>query len=157
MPMRLGAAALVVVAEQQTALHLAADAAQRRGGQHALGRAARADIHVDPGFRVGGGDDSADVAVGDQHDARAGGAHLGDQFGMARTVEDADDEIGDLGLLRLGEIFQVNRRLLVDIDKIVGQSAADRDFVHINIWRVEKIRRHRPSRRPPARWRRPWR
>ncbi len=43
MPHLCGAAALVVVAEDQPALHLAADAAQRRGRQHALGRAALAE------------------------------------------------------------------------------------------------------------------
>ena len=41
------AAALVVVAEQQAALDLPADAAQRGGGEHAFGRAARADVDVD--------------------------------------------------------------------------------------------------------------
>ena len=59
----------------------------------------------------GGGDDAADVAVGDQHDARAGRAHLGDQLGVARAVEDADDQIGDIGLLGLRQVLQVDRRL----------------------------------------------
>ena len=49
MPHLLGAAALVVVAEHQPRLQLAADAAQRRRGQHAFGRAALADIDVDAG------------------------------------------------------------------------------------------------------------
>ena len=104
-----------------------------------------------------GGDDAADVAVADQHDARAGLAHLGDQLGVARPVEDADDEIGDLGLLGLGQVLQVGRRRLVEIDDAVGQAAADRDLVHVDVGRVEKpaVVGHRDA--PRARWRRPWR
>ena len=68
-----------------------------------------------------------------------GVAHLGDQFGMARAVEDADDEIGDLGLFRAGEISQIDRRLLIEIDEVVGQSAADRNFVHVDVGSIEKM------------------
>ena len=53
MPSAAARGPLVVVAEQQPALHLAADAAQRRRRQHALGRAADAHIDVDAGVRVG--------------------------------------------------------------------------------------------------------
>ena len=84
MPQRRGAGALVVVAEQQAALHLAADAAQRCGGEHALGRAAGANVDVDAGFGVGDGDDAGDVAVGDQLDGAAKRAQLGDDAGVTR-------------------------------------------------------------------------
>ena len=80
MPMRVGAIALLVVAaELQHPLHVAADAAQRRRRQHALGRAADAQQHVDAGRWIGGRQRAADVAVGDEADARARLAHLGDQ------------------------------------------------------------------------------
>src|SRR5690606_34792848 len=60
-----GAALLVIVAEDETPLHLPADAAQGGGGQNALGRAAGADVKVDAGGRIGGVDDPRHVAVGD--------------------------------------------------------------------------------------------
>ena len=92
-PHSRGAAALVVVAEQQPALELAADAAQRRGREHALGRAARAHIDVDRRVRIGDRDHAGDVAVGDQLDAAAERAQLGDQLLVARPVEHADDDL----------------------------------------------------------------
>src|SRR5262249_22798910 len=58
-----GAAGRAVVAEQQPALHLAADAAQRGGRQYALGRAAGAEIDVDAAVRARGRDHARDVAV----------------------------------------------------------------------------------------------
>ena len=82
----------------------------------------------------------------DQGDPGAGGAHLGDQLGVTRPVEDADDEVGDLGLLRLRQVPEVDRRLLVEIDQIVGQPAADRDLVHIDVRARSESPRHRPSR-----------
>ena len=71
MPSRCGAGPLVGVAEHQPALELAADAFQRRAGQHPLRRAALADIEVDAGLRIGGVDHPGHVAVGDQVDPRA--------------------------------------------------------------------------------------
>ncbi len=90
-----------------------------------------------PVSRPRGGDDAADIAIGDQHDARAGLAHLGDQLGMARPVEDADDEIRGLGLLGLGECLQVGGGRLVEIDDF-AEAAADRDLVHIDVGRVQE-------------------
>ena len=92
-----------------------------------------------------------------KRDAGAGLAHLGDQLGMARPVEDADDEVGDLDLLGLRQVLQVDRGRLVEIDEIVGQAAADRDLVHVDVGRVQKPAGigHRDA--PRARWRRPWR
>jgi hypothetical protein len=51
------------------------------------------------------GDDAGDIAIADQHDARAGLAHLRDQIGVSRSVEDADNQIGNLGLFGTGEVF----------------------------------------------------
>src|SRR5260370_35551931 len=65
-PHLAGALALLFGVEYQPALHLAADAAQRRRRQHAFGRAAGADIHIDPGIvRVGAMEDARDGALGD--------------------------------------------------------------------------------------------
>ena len=57
---------------------------------------------------------------------------------MARPVQDADDEVGDFSLLCLRQVFEIDRRLFVEIDEIVGQPAADCDLVHINVRGVEK-------------------
>ena len=51
MPIFARALALLLGVEDQPALHLAADAAQRRRRQHAFGRAADAEIDVDAGLR----------------------------------------------------------------------------------------------------------
>ena len=88
--------------------------------------------------------DAGHVAVADQHDARAGLAHLGDQLAWRGPVEDADDEVGDLALLRLGEFAQVLAGRRVEIDDAVGQAAADRDLVHVDVGRVAGSRRARP-------------
>ncbi len=134
----LGAAFLVVVAEDQATLHLAADAAQGGGGEHPFRCAAGAEIEVDAAIRPGGRDHPRDVAIADQHDARPGLAHLGDELGMARPVENADDEIGDLGMFRLGERREVFCRRRVEIDDALGQAGADRDLFHIDVGCVEE-------------------
>ena len=52
MPISLRAGDLLLVLEHQAALHLAADAAQRRRRQHAFRRAARAHVDVDARVRL---------------------------------------------------------------------------------------------------------
>src|SRR5690349_20305286 len=69
---------LRVVAEDETTLHLAADAAQRRCSQNAFRSAAAADVQVDARVRVGDCDDSRDVAVRDELDAATESAELVD-------------------------------------------------------------------------------
>ena len=93
-PPAAGAGDLVVVAEQQPALDLPADAAQRGRGEHAFGRSAGAHVDVDAGSGSVVVDDPGDVAVGDQLDSAAEAAQLGDELGVARPVEDADDDLG---------------------------------------------------------------
>src|SRR5262249_27874849 len=57
-----GARALRFGIEPEPRLHLAADAAQRSGRQHALRGATDADIDIDAGLvRIGGVDDAGDV------------------------------------------------------------------------------------------------
>ncbi len=98
------ALALLLAVEDQPALHLAADAAQRRRRQHALGRAAGADIHVDSGIiRVGAMNDARHVAIGDQPHRGAGAADAGDDVGVARTIEHQDRDRGSLDTLGLGQ------------------------------------------------------
>ncbi len=113
-------------------------ARKRRRRQNALRRAARAHVDVDARIAGRGGDHARHVAVADQHDARPRLAHLGDQLGMARPVEDADHEVGDIGLLGLGEVGEVLGRRLVEIDDALGQAAADGDLVHVDVGRIEE-------------------
>src|SRR5262249_12918652 len=121
--------ALVVVAEEQAALHLAPNAAKGGGGQHALRRTTAANINIAAAVRLRCGDDATDVAVGNDHDPGAGGAHARDQLGMARTVEDADDDVGDLSFLGLGEFAQVLLGLFIEIDDAFRKSDTNGDLV----------------------------
>ena len=116
----MGAGALVVVAEQQAALDLPADAAQGGRGEHALGGAARPHVDVDRGVGIGGGDDPGDVAVGDQHDAAAERAQLGDQLGVARPVEHAGDQLVRIDALGLGDRADIVGRRPVEADHALG-------------------------------------
>ena len=76
-----GALALCVIARGKLAEDHAAEALDRAGRDDALGRAADAEQEVDTRALPGGGDRTGDVSVGDQLDARAGGAHVGDGTG----------------------------------------------------------------------------
>ena len=102
-----GACAFFFGVEHKARLHLPADAAQRRRRQHALGRAADAEIDVDAGGRVGGMDDARHVAVGDQRNRGAGLAHTGNQVGMARPVEQQRGDLLRFDALGLGEVDDV--------------------------------------------------
>ena len=81
-------AALVVVAGPEPALDRAAEALDARRGDHAFGRAADAEQHVDAGVAPRDRDRAGDVAVLDELDARAGLAALADDVGVALAVED---------------------------------------------------------------------
>jgi hypothetical protein len=90
---------LIVVTEQELALDLAADAAQRGRGQNAFRSAAASHVDVDPRVGVGSGDHTRDVAVGDQLDAASDLAKLGDDVGMARPIEHARHDLARLDAL----------------------------------------------------------
>ena len=134
-----GAGALGVVAEHEPALELAADAAQGRRGEHALRRAARAHIDVDRRVGIGDRDHPGDVAVGDELDAAAERAQLGDQVGVARPVEHADDDVGRVDALgggdRRGYCRTATRARSITPAGIAG---ADGELVHIDVGRVEQ-------------------
>src|ERR687898_2836602 len=85
---RLGARALLVVARPEPADERAADALDRRGRDHALGRAADAPEEV--GGTVGGDgvERAGDVAVRDELAAPARRADRRDALLVARAVED---------------------------------------------------------------------
>ena len=74
-------------------LHAAVEAAERRRGEHALGRAADAHDGVHVRAAHGGRDAGREVAVADQLDARAGLADVVDQLLVPRPVEHDDDQV----------------------------------------------------------------
>src|SRR5690606_40458856 len=59
------------------------DAAECSRGQHAFGRAARAHVEVDRGVGIGDRDHAGDVTIGNELDAAADRAQLGDQRSVA--------------------------------------------------------------------------
>src|SRR6187551_2399197 len=65
-PPAAGPTDLVVIAEEQLAENLAADATERRRRKHAFGSPAAAHVNVDIRVRIGGSHDPGNVAVGDQ-------------------------------------------------------------------------------------------
>src|SRR4051794_25273607 len=87
--------ALIVIAISEAGLDLAAEAAQRRGGDDALGRTARAHDGVDAGARNSTGDRRGQIAVTDELDPRAGLADLGDERLVALALEDDDGDVAD--------------------------------------------------------------
>ena len=144
---------LVVVAEHEPALHLPADAAQRGRREHALGRAAGADVDVDAGVRVGRRDHAGDIAVGDQPDAAAERAKLGDDSVVpVRSSTQAMISAGSTPLA-----LAIERTLsateLREVDRAFGIARADRQLLHVDVGRVEQAaalgdRQHRERVRP---------
>src|SRR5271170_5353446 len=125
--------------EHETALHLAADAAQSRGRQHAFGRAADAEIDIDAGLiRLRGVDYAGHVAVADQAHRRAGLAHRRDDIGVARAIEDHGGDVLRLYALGLGELADVFIGRSVEIDDILRITGPDRDLVHIDVGGVQE-------------------
>src|SRR5438045_9553830 len=95
---------LLVVAEVELGLHVAAHRLDGAGRQHAFGRAARAHHAVDAKAslqrRLEG---AGDVTGGDELDARAYITDLADDLLVAIAVEDDDRQLLDLQTLDLGE------------------------------------------------------
>ena len=117
--------------------NFAVEAAQRRGGENAFGRAARAHHGVNAGADDGGADAGGKVAIGDQADARAGGANIGDQFFMARAVENDDDEVFHFAVEALGDGAKIVGDGRVQIHGAFARRADD-DFLHVKVGRVEQ-------------------
>src|SRR5262245_43574781 len=80
--------------DDQSCLHLPADATQCRRGQHALWGPADAQIDVDARFRFGAMDHARHVAITDQADGGASLAHRGDDVGMTWPVEQDGGDFG---------------------------------------------------------------
>ena len=135
----VGAFALLLAVEDQPALHLAADAAQRGRRQHAFGRAAGADIHVDAGIvGIGAMDHARHVAVGDQAHRGPGAADGGNDIGVARTVEHQHGDRGGIDALRLGQPANIVGGRRVELDDALVVTGTDRDLLHVDVGRMQQ-------------------
>ena len=139
---------LGVVARPQLGLDRAAHALERAGGDDPLRRAADAHQHVHLGPVPGGADRAGDVAVGDEPDPGPGPSRTSlDQLGVAGPVEDADGDVGDAGVLDLGDPAQVLRDAGVDVDRRRRSPGRRRASP---CRRRRSGRTSRPARRPRA-------
>ena len=138
MPMPRARARSSSLRKVQPALHLAADRAQRGRREHALGRAADAEIDVDAAVGPRGRDHAGDVAVADQPDAGARLAHLAiSSWWRGRSrISTTSSPISTPLALASSARFSLRRG--VDVDHALGQAAADRDLVHVGVGRVEE-------------------
>ena len=69
-PCPISTTSLIIIPEDQTSLHLPADAFQRGSSQHSFRGAARSDIEVDACARISCVDDSGDIAIRNQMHSR---------------------------------------------------------------------------------------
>ena len=90
-----GLRAFLGIRRGELGLNRAAHAADRGGGDDALGGSADACEHVGARFGSARRNRARDIAVGDQPDARTGLAGVGDQLVVTRPVEDAHGQVGD--------------------------------------------------------------
>ena len=129
---------LLVVERLAAALDLAAQAAHRRGGDHALGRAADPHHRVHAGAAHRGGDAGREVAVGDQADARAGLADVGDELLVrARGRGPRPSGRSTSRSKARGDVAQVLGHRRVEVDH-AARGRADDDLVHVDVGRVEQ-------------------
>ena len=116
---------------------LAVQAAHRRRGQHALGRAARPHDRVHTGADDRRGDAGRQVAVADQADARAGGADVGDELLVPLTIEHDHDEIVDVAAEAARNRLQVVRHRRIEADGIL-RAGPDDELFHVEIGGVQQ-------------------
>src|SRR5262245_12212137 len=124
--------------DDQSCLHLPADATQRRRGQHALRCSADSQIDVDTRFRFGAMDYAGHVAVTDQADRGASFAHRGDDVGMARPVEQESCDFGRLDALGPREIHDIFVGPRIKIDRTLRITGPDCDLLHVAIRCVQQ-------------------
>src|SRR5205807_6675915 len=115
------------VLHHEPAEDFAVQAAQGGGGEHALGRAAGAHHGVDARAGDTGRDTGGEVAIGDETDARAGLADIGDEFFMARTIEHHHYQIVDAALQAARDRLQVVLHRRVELHGALG-GGTDHNF-----------------------------
>jgi hypothetical protein len=123
--------ALGVVAGPQAAEDLAAEALERAGRDHALGRAADPEEDVGAGSGPGHRDRAGHVAVRDEPDPGPRLAAGPDDVGMAVAVEDHRGDVLDPLALGLRDRVQVGLHRGVEVDDVTGLRT-HRDLVHVD-------------------------
>ena len=118
------------LADHQARQHLAIEATQRRGGEHAFGGAACAHDSMNAGADDGRGDAGGKIAVADQADARAGGANIFDELLVAGAVENDDDKIFFVAVETPSDGADIVDHGRVKVDRALA-TRADHDFFHI--------------------------
>ena len=116
----------------ELSLHLAAEAAQRGGGQHRLPRAADPDREVVVRAADRRRDRRGHVAVLDQLDARAGVADLLDQVVVPRPVEDDRRHVADPAAERLRDRLDVLGDGAPEVD-LAARRRPDGHLAHVHV------------------------
>ena len=146
---------VAVLGRDEASLHAAVQAAQGRGGEYALGRAA--DPHEGMHVRAADGrrDAGREVAVADQPDARAGASDVLDQLLVARPVEHDDDQVGHRAVQPLRNRVEILLDRRVEVDR-TARGRADDDLLHVAVGCLQEAtagrgRQHRDRTRRAGR------
>ena len=78
-------------------------------------------------------------------DAGAGGAHIGDDLGVTRTIQHANGDLGRRDALGGGQGLDVVGGRLVQVDHPGRQPRAAGDLVHIGVGRIQQRALRRPG------------
>ena len=132
-----GPGPLLVVAEAEARLHLAAQAAQGGGRDDALRGPADAHDGVHAGARDGARDGRREVAVGDELDARAGAPDLLDEVGVPRPIQDDDRDVVGPAAQRRGDPLDVLGRADGQIH-VAGHDGSDAELLEVRVGRVQQ-------------------
>src|SRR5205085_8922437 len=117
--------------------HIAIQAADCGGSDHPFGRAARAHDRVHACADNSGRDTGGEIAVADQANACTSGANISNQLFVAWAVEHDHDEVFDVALHSLRDIFQIVGDGSVKIDCVLA-GRSDNDFFHVAVGSVEQ-------------------
>src|SRR5581483_11065773 len=117
--------------------HVAVEATDRCGCDHAFGRAAGAHHGVDPSADHGCRDAGRKIAITDQANTSAGGADVVDQLFVAGTIEDNDHQVLDIALQSFSNIFQIVGNGRVHFDCSLARRA-NHNLLHVAIGSIEQ-------------------
>src|SRR5579864_7020423 len=118
--------------DHQASLHVSIQAAYGGGGNHTFGRSAGAHHRVHSRTDDGCGNAGRKVAIADQADAGAGGANVGNQLFVARTVQHHYHKVFDIAVQALRNVFQVVDHRSIELDRTLA-GGADDNLLHVAI------------------------
>src|SRR5712692_84088 len=123
--------------ENQARLNLAVQTLDRRGGQHAFGRAPNTDTRVNICACYRRRNSGREIAVRDQTNARARGAGVIDYLFVSRAIQIDHGQVFDVATQTPRDVAQVVFDGRVDVDH-PARRWPDDDLVHVNIRRVQQ-------------------